>query len=128
MESPRGSSQLDNAVRPSRSAEPALTLASANSIAAGMTPAFQTAQFFPVAIVDGEPIGAITLRDLGQQGQAIHLAALVELLKLRMPQAEFARLNSAAAADSFVTLDQLRAAGITIQYDAAQDRLLIDAR
>ena len=128
MESPRGSSQLDNAVRPSRSAEPAPTLASANSIAAGMTPASRTAQFFPLAIVDGEPVGAITLRDLGQQGQAIHLAALVELLKLRMPQAEFAKLNSAAAADSFVTLDQLRAAGITIQYDAAQDRLLIDAR
>ena len=93
-----------------------------------MTPASRTAQFFPLAIVDGEPVGAITLRDLGQQGQAIHLAALVELLKLRMPQAEFAKLNSAAAADSFVTLDQLRAAGITIQYDAAQDRLLIDAR
>jgi hypothetical protein len=78
--------------------------------------------------VDGEPIGAITLQDLGHGGHAVHLGALVELLKLRMPQVEFARLSSAAAADSFVSLDQMRAAGITVQYDPRQERLLIDAR
>ena len=85
-------------------------------------------QHFPMAVVNGEPLGAVTLRDLGPQGQAVHLGALVGLLKLRMPEAEFTRLSNAAAADQFVTLDQLRAAGITVQFDPRQSRLLIDAR
>jgi len=85
-------------------------------------------QLFPMAVVNGEALGAVTVRDLGAQGQAVHLGALVGLLKLRMPEAEFARLSGAAAADRFVTLDQLRAAGLTVQFDARESRLLIDAR
>lgn len=85
-------------------------------------------QLFPTAVVNGQALGAVTMRDLGAQGMAVHLGALVGLLKLRMPQAEFDRLSTAAAADQFVTLDQLRAAGISAQYDARAGRLLIDAR
>ncbi|HEU4820206.1 MAG TPA: hypothetical protein VFS87_03495 [Qipengyuania sp.] len=96
------------------------------AIADGQATAF--AQSFPLAVVNGEPLGAVTLRDLGPQGEAVHLGALVGLLKLRMPEAEFAWLSSAAAADQFVTLDRLRAAGITVQFDARDGRLLIDAR
>jgi hypothetical protein len=104
-------------------------IASVPPVATGSAaPPAAVAQHYPLAIVDGEPIGAITLQDLGHGGHAVHLGALVELLKLRMPQAEFARLSSAAAADTFVSLDQLRAAGITVQYDPRQERLLIDAR
>ena len=85
-------------------------------------------QSYPLAVVDGDALGAVTLRELGPQGQAIHLGALIGVLKLRRPgaAAEFAGIG--AAADRFVTLDQLRAAGITIQYDARTNRLLIDAR
>jgi hypothetical protein len=98
--------------------------------AAGTTaaPTVSIAQSFPVAVVNGEALGAVTLRDFGPQGQTVHLGALVGLLKLRMPEAQFAWLSSAAAADQFVTLDQLRAAGITVQLDARNGRLLIDAR
>lgn len=92
------------------------------------TPAAIYAQSYPLAVVNGEALGAVTLRDLGPQGQTVHLGALVGLLKLRMPEAEFVWLSNAAAADQFVTLDRLRAAGITIQFDARDGRLLIDAR
>lgn len=85
-------------------------------------------QSYPVAVVNGEPLGAITLRDLGAQGAAVHLRALVELLKLRMPEAEFMRLSTAAAADRFVTFDELRAAGIGVRHDPRQARLFIEAR
>jgi hypothetical protein len=113
---------------PGDTAERAM-IASVPPVAAGSAPPpAALAQHYPLAIVDGEPIGAITLQDLGHGGHAVHLGALVELLKLRMPQVEFARLSSAAAADSFVSLDQMRAAGITVQYDPRQERLLIDAR
>ena len=98
------------------------------SLAGAAASAAEYVQLFPVAIVKGEALGAVALRDLGAKGQAIHLGSLVGLLQLRMPEAEYTRLATAAAADSFVTLDQLRAAGITVQYDARQDRLLIEAR
>lgn len=104
---------------------PTPSFSGANAIA---TPAASYVQLFPMAVVNGEPLGAVTLRDLGVEGQAVHLGALVGLLKLRMPEAEFARLSSAAAAGRFVTLDQLRAAGIIVQFDARAGRLLIDAR
>lgn len=104
-------------------ARPVSELAMAASAAA---PAY--VQYFPTAVVNGEPLGALTVRDLGAQGMAVHLGALVELLRLRMPEAEFTRLSTAAAADQFVTLDELRAAGFTVQIDAGRERLLIDAR
>ncbi|MBL8655951.1 MAG: hypothetical protein JNJ92_01170 [Altererythrobacter sp.] len=111
-------------------AEPPASASAARSGATAVD-APQTASFvqsYPLAVVDGEALGAVTLRDLGPQGQAIHLGALIGVLKLRMPgaAAEFAGIG--AAADRFVTLDQLRAAGITIQFDPRAGRLLIDAR
>lgn len=112
-------------------AAPRLALAPAAAVAtpaSAAAPSASYVQHFPTAVVHGETLGAVTLRDLGAQGQMVHLGALVGLLKLRMPEAEFVRLGSAAAADRFVPLDQLRAAGITVQFDARKGRLLIDAR
>lgn len=115
---------------PAASAPPFAIAVTPPPIAAGIStaPIADYIQSYPLAVVNGEPVGAITLRDLGAQGQAVHLGALVGLLKLRMPETEFARLSAAAAADQFVTLDRLRAAGITVQFDSSSGRLLIDAR
>lgn len=115
-----------------RDAAPRLAVAATAPVqppaAATSMPEAAYVQSYPVAVVNGEALGAVTLRDFGPAGVTIHLGALVGLLELRMPEAEFARLSSAAAAAEFVTLDQLRAAGIAVQLDAGRDRLLIDAR
>lgn len=85
-------------------------------------------QSYPLAVVNGEPLGAVTMRDGGASEPAIHLGALLELVRLRMPEAEFVRLSGAAAADRFVGLDELRAAGIAVEVDARHNRLVIGAR
>lgn len=85
-------------------------------------------QSYPVAIINGEPLGAITLRDYGADGAAIHLRALIGLLRLRMPEAEFLRLEGSAAADRFVSIEELRASGIEARFDARNGRLTIVAR
>lgn len=85
-------------------------------------------QSYPLAVVNGEALGAVTLRDAAAGEPSVHLGALVGLLRLRMPEALFARLSGSSAANRFVSLDTLRAAGITVQFDARANRLVIDAR
>jgi hypothetical protein len=85
-------------------------------------------QSYPLAVVNGEPLGAVTLRDNGASEPAIHLGALLELVRLRMPEAEFTRLSAAAAADRFVTFDELRAAGIMVRFDPRENRLVVGVR
>jgi hypothetical protein len=81
------------------------------------------AQTFPTVTVAGVALGAVTMR-----GDAVHLGSLVGLLQLRMPDAELVRLQSAPAADSFVSLDTLRAAGIEIAIDPEGESLALAAR
>ena len=81
-------------------------------------------QSYPQAVVAGETLGALTLRDFGQNGQVIDLAALVGLLRLKMPEADYTRFR-AASAGQFVTLDRLRAAGFSVEFDRRRGRLLI---
>lgn len=69
-------------------------------------------QTFPSVSVDGQALGAITMRD-----GKLHLAALVGLLELKLPAGEFERLKAAPAADSFVDFEMLRDAGITATLD-----------
>lgn len=85
-------------------------------------------QSYPVAVINGEPLGAVTLRDYGVDGAAIHLRALIGLLRLRMPEAEFLRLDTAAAADRFISIEELRAAGIEARFDPRNGRLTIESR
>ena len=54
---------------------------------------------------------------------SVQLGGLLDALSDRLAPADFERLRSSSAADSFVTLDQLRAAGIALRYDAVYDEL-----
>lgn len=81
------------------------------------------AQTFPIVAVGGQRLGAVTMR-----GDRVHLASLVGLLQLKLPAAEFERLAAAPAADSFVALDTLRAAGISVTLDPAGEQMRLSAR
>jgi hypothetical protein len=80
-------------------------------------------QTFPMVAVAGEALGAVTMR-----GDKIHLASLVGLLELKMPAGEFERLKAAPAADSFVDLDTLQAAGISATIDPAGETITLAAQ
>lgn len=96
-----------------------IALADAN----GAAPADNAeAQTFPTVSLDGIALGAVTMR-----GDTVHLGSLVGLLQLKMPPEEFARLKTAPAADSFVGIDTLRAAGLAIAIDSAGERLTLAA-
>ena len=107
--------------------EPALAesaiapLGSAPSPAAAPLPA--EAQTFPTVTIDGVALGAVTMR-----GDTVHLSSLVGLLELRMPAEEFERLQSAPAADSFVSIATLRAAGLDVAVDPAGEQITLAAR
>lgn len=81
------------------------------------------AQTFPTVTVDGVALGAVTMR-----GDTVHLSGLVGLLQLRMPAEEFERLQSAPAADSFVSIATLRAAGLDVAVDPAWEQITLVAR
>lgn len=79
-------------------------------------------QTFPTVSVDGQALGAITMRD-----GKLHLAALVGLLELKLPSGEFERLKAAPAADSFVDFEMLRDAGITATLDPSGTQITLTA-
>ena len=85
-------------------------------------------QSFPMVVVAGDEVGAVTLHDFAGGAQSVHLGTLLSLFKLKMHPAEFARLNGSPAAAEFVTFDQLRRAGLQVEYDTRSGVLRIDAR
>lgn len=56
----------------------------------------------------------------------VRVAGLLDLLASRYDADEFARLRSSAAADAYVSFDQLRALGLNVHYDAVYDELRIN--
>jgi hypothetical protein len=82
-------------------------------------------QHFPTVVVNGNVLGGITLREFSEHQRSIHLGALLSLLRSELPAAEFERLSTVASANFFVSFEELRRAGITIQYDPLRERLLI---
>ena len=101
---------------------PSAIAATASTEAEPEAPAAAEAQSFPTVTVGGQALGAVTMRE-----GKIHLASLVGLLQLRLPTGEFARLASAPAADSFVDVEALRAAGIEAVLDPDGERLTLSA-
>lgn len=89
---------------------------------ADAAPADPVVQTFPTVSVHGIALGAVTMR-----GDTVHLASLLGLLKLKLPAEEFARLQAAPAADSFVSLAKLRAAGLDVTIDRANERIALAA-
>jgi len=56
----------------------------------------------------------------------VQLSGLLDLLASHYDSGEFARLRTSAAADAYVSFDQLRALGLTVRYDAVYDELRIN--
>lgn len=75
----------------------------------------------------GQAIGQVALQVTDTRAIAVQVGQLLDLIAGRYEQSEFAQLRQSDAASSFVTLDQLRAAGIDVQYDAVYDELRLDA-
>lgn len=82
-------------------------------------------EIFPSLVVGTRTLGAVTLRDYGNGFATVHLGALLGLFKLRMPEAEYARLAAAPAAGTFVGIDELRAAGLAVVFDPRKGQLAI---
>jgi hypothetical protein len=56
----------------------------------------------------------------------VKLSGLLDLLAGQYDAAEFARLRTSAAADAYVSFDQLRALGLNVRYDPVYDELRIN--
>lgn len=57
----------------------------------------------------------------------VQLSGLLDMMADRFAPEEFARLRGSVAADSYVPLDQLRAAGLGLRYDPVYDELVVSA-
>jgi hypothetical protein len=55
----------------------------------------------------------------------VQLSGLLDLVADRFAPEEFARLRGSAAANGYVSLDQLRAVGLGLRYDPAYDELVV---
>ncbi len=67
---------------------------------------------------------AVTMGD--DATMAVQLAGLIDALSDRLGPTQFERLRESSAADTFVTLAQLRSEGIPLRYDAAYDELRLE--
>lgn len=74
-----------------------------------------------------EAIGQVSFRMSEQHGIDVQLSGLLDLVSSRLAPDEFARLRGSAAADSFVSIDQLRDAGLNLRYDPVYDELRLSA-
>jgi hypothetical protein len=77
--------------------------------------------------IGGEAIGRVAFRTTETGSLDVQLSGLLELVADRMAPEEYTRLRNSAAASSFVPLDQLRAIGLSLRYDAIYDELEISA-
>lgn len=107
---------------PARPAAQAMAPEPATGAAA---PAAGYVQHFPMVVLNGTPLGAITLREFQGDRRQIHLGALLSLFKLKMDATEYERLISSVAADQFVNLEDLRGLGLDTRYDARRGRLIV---
>ncbi|BDI59568.1 hypothetical protein [Qipengyuania nanhaisediminis] len=74
------------------------------------------------ARVNGVAVGRV---DFEQRGAtiAVRLGSVVDLLQARFTAEELSKLRSGGAIDAYLTLDQIRAAGIPINYDPVYDEI-----
>ena len=74
-----------------------------------------------------EAIGQVAFRTGDTGSIDVQLAGLLDLVADRMAPEEYTRLRGAAAADSYVSLDELRAIGLSLRYDPVYDELDLSA-
>lgn len=75
----------------------------------------------------GEAVGKVAFRMAETRTIEIQLSGLLDLVADRLAPDEFVRLRASAAAESFVSMHQLRAIGLSLRYDPVYDELLISA-
>ena len=76
--------------------------------------------------IGGSALGKVDFRVTDSRTIDVKLSGLLDLLAGHYDAGEFARLRSSAAADAYVSVDQLRALGLTVRYDPAYDELRIN--
>lgn len=74
-----------------------------------------------------EAVGKVAFRMSENRSIDVQLSGLLDVLADRFAPDDFARLRSAAAADSYVPLDSLRSIGVSLRYDPVYDELRISA-
>jgi hypothetical protein len=75
--------------------------------------------------IGGSALGKVDFRMTDARTIDVKLSGLLDLLAGHYDAGEFARLRNSAAADAFVSFDQLRALGLNVRYDAVYDELRI---
>jgi hypothetical protein len=71
-------------------------------------------------------LGKVDFHMTADRAIDVQLSGLLNLLASHYDSAEFTRLRNSAAADSYVSFDQLRALGLTVRYDSVYDELRIN--
>lgn len=82
-------------------------------------------QSFPQVRMGDLTLGAITMRTAADGSATIHLGGLLNLFKLRLPVEDYERFSAASAAQDFVSLDELKAAGIPARLSADGSEIVI---
>lgn len=77
--------------------------------------------------IGGETVGKVAFRVNDNRAIDVQLSGLLDVLSDRFAPEDFARMRTAAAADSYVPLDSLRAVGISLRYDPIYDELRVSA-
>jgi len=77
--------------------------------------------------IDGQLAGKLDFQQI-DQSLSVRLGSIVELLKDRYDVSEFAQITSSSASDTFLTIRQLRDAGIPISYDPVYDEFNVGSR
>lgn len=72
-------------------------------------------------------LGKVDFRVTDMRTIDVKLSGLLDLLAGHYDAAEFARLRQSAAADAYVSFDQLRAMGLNLRYDPVYDELRISS-
>jgi hypothetical protein len=75
--------------------------------------------------IGGSALGKVDFRMSDARTIDVSLGNLLDLLGGHYDAAEFARLRTSAAADAYVSFDQLRALGLNVRYDPVYDELRI---
>ena len=83
-------------------------------------------EFEVAAKVNGTIAGKVPLLIADNQNISVKLGGLLALIEPMMDKDEFASLSASQAANEFVTLNDLRAAGIDVSFDK-HDRLVLHA-
>jgi hypothetical protein len=76
--------------------------------------------------IGGTALGKVDFRMSDTRTIDVRLGNLLDVLAGHYDAAEFARLRGSAAADAFVSFDQLRALGLNLRYDPVYDELRIN--